>query len=429
MSTSYADDAVDAEVDLEDERALDDDPVADERPGLSDPSLRPDAAQHHPGRALVMAAAALAVVSALVLAMLGAGWAAVILHAIAAALAVAGWVHMRTDDAPGDLWRLLALAVAALGPIGVVGTGALVLLVRGFHRLDALARASSPLRPGREDDLLPFERADANVEATLGRRAAVVPFADVLAQGTPEQKQEMVSIISANFQPTFARALRGAMNDTEPSVRMMAAAAAARIESGFLDSSMTLETKWADEPGNAHRALELARHYDAFAATDLLDESRADEARTRALEMYQLAAHDKPRDAGIAQATVRLLLKLGREDEAIGLYHQRMEDGSAPPALASWYLECLYRRRRFSELRRHAAALSQRVRDLDTLHPRSVDAMQLWALGPPRYAMVPVDVFLDDVDEAPPPAPPSTREERRQRVKFELPYFRPNYPT
>jgi polysaccharide biosynthesis protein PelE len=429
VNTSHADDSVDATIDPADERPLDDDPVGNERPGSSAPARGTAAPLEHPGRRLVIAAAALALVNVVVLAVGGTGWAATVVHVATAALAVAGWIRMHTDAAPGDAWRLLALSTAALGPIGVIGAGALALLLRGFTRGDAQSQPSWSSLLTEDEDAQPFERAEANVEATLGRRAAVVPFADVLAQGTLEQKQEMVSVIAANFQPSFARALRAAMNDTEPAVRMMAAAAAARIESRFLDASMALETQWADEPSNAHRALELARHYDAFAATDLLDESRADEARSRALEMYQLAARDLPRDSTIAQATVRLLLKLGREEEAIGLYHQRMDDGSAPPALASWYLECLYRRHRFGELRRHAAALAHRVRDLDMLHPRSVDAMQLWALGPPKYAMVPVDVLLDDVDEVPPPEQPATREERRQRVKFELPYFRPNYPV
>ena len=424
----HADDSVDATVDAAEERAVDDDAVGNERPGAAKTGrATTTGAVEHPGRHLVIAAAGLALANALVLATAGVGWTATVVHLATAALAIAGWVLMRADPAPGETWRLLALATAALGPVGAIGSGALVLLVRGFTRTGATA---VPSLLGDGDEAQTFERAEANVEATLGRRAAVMPFADVLAQGSPEQKQEMISVIAANFQPSFARALRSAMNDAEPAVRMMAAAAAARIESGFLDASMALETQWADEPGNAHRALELARHYDAFAATDLLDESRADEARSRALEMYQLAARDLPRDTSIAQATVRLLLKLGREDEAIGLYRQRMEDGSAPPALASWYLECLFRRHRFAELRRHAAALAQRVRDLDMLHPRSVDAMQLWALGPPTYAVVPVDVLLDDADVIEPDEPPpASRHERRKRAKFELPYFRPNYPV
>jgi hypothetical protein len=428
-TTSGAGDAtIDATADAADaDQLLDDEPAAGATGAAAAAGGIAAILTGRPGRRFVAAASALALVNLALLAIVGAGWTVVLLHAATVALAAVGWKQMQDDDEAGEDWRLLAVAVAGLGPLGVLAVGGPAFLVRSVAR--GTRQPSWRSVPAWDDEARPFERAEANVEAALARRAAVVPFVDVLANGTTEQKQEMVSVIASNFQPSFARALRGAMNDTEPAVRMMAAAAAARIESGFLDRSMTLEARWADEPTDANRALDLARHYDAFAATDLLDESRADEARLRALEMYQLASRDLSRDIGIAQAILRLLLKLGREDEAIGLYQRRMDDGTAPPALASWYLECLYRRRRFGDLRHHAVALSRRVRDLDTLHPRSVDAMQLWAMGPPRStALVPVDVLLDDVDvDADGPAAP-VRTPRHQRPKFELPYFRPNYP-
>ncbi len=383
----------------------------------------------HPQSRIVVAAVIMAMLTVPVAAFGGVGPWLLLVHAVAVALAAFAWWRLRDDTAAHPLMRLLALAVAGLGAVGVVGTALLVVMKRIFEaRRSAEPAWMSVVAADDDDDALLAAQSRASVEATLAQQSTVVPFADVLARGTTEQKQEMISVIASNFRPPFARALRAAMNDTEPSVRMMAAAAASRIEGRFLDASMALETDWADQPTDAHRGLELAHHYDAFAATELLDENRAVEARLRALEMFQMAAQDLPRDPSIAQATIRLLLKLEREDEAISLYSQRMEEGNAPPALASWYLECLFKRRRFAELRRHAAALSHRVRDDDLLHPRSLDALRLWALGPPKSrALVPVDVVLGEGDtEAGPNTP---REPRPPRPKFELPYFRPNYPT
>ena len=122
---SHADDSVDAALDADDERALDDDPVGDERPGASEPSRATPAPVAHPGSQLVIAAAALALVNVFVLALAGIGWLALVVHVMTAALAVAGWMRMHADPAPGDAWRLLALSTAALGPVGVVGAGAL----------------------------------------------------------------------------------------------------------------------------------------------------------------------------------------------------------------------------------------------------------------------------------------------------------------
>ncbi len=427
MAFDDAADEVGPPIDVDDDRLTGDGDGGDEARDLGDGGDAEAAGAHagaadSAGRHLVLAACALALANLLLLAVVGVGWAFLITHIAVVSLALCGWYRMQADDFVDIRWRLLALVTAAFGPLGVAGAAAVVALTRTPAAGDRPAWTPALEQDG---DMHAFERAEANVEAALARRSPVVPFTDVLANGSIEQKQEMVSVIATNFQPSFARALRGAMNDAEPAVRMMAAAAAARIEGEFLDTSMALEGAWAERATDPHRALQLARHYDAFAATDLLDESRANEARQRALEMYELAAGESPQDAGIAQAVVRLLLKLGREEEAIGLYHRRMQDGSAPPALASWYLECLFRRRRFAELRQHAIGLTLRLRDLDTLHPRSVDAMRLWAMGSPRSrAVVPVDVLVDE----PLPENASARPEAPRRAKFELPYFRPNYP-
>ena len=55
----------------------------------------------------MIAAAGLALANALVLATAGVGWTATVVHLATAALAIAGWVRMRADPAPGETWRLL----------------------------------------------------------------------------------------------------------------------------------------------------------------------------------------------------------------------------------------------------------------------------------------------------------------------------------
>ncbi len=389
--------------------------------------------RHHPGRRFILAAALLeglvlllAIVFIAGLWPAAAAWSLVTMHIVAAALAAWGWQSMRADPFAGDEWRLAALAIAALGPLGVVGTALFAGLRRAFERNGASNHPSwLSVVSAAGDDSPVIERAEVGVEATLARQATVVPFVDVLASGSIEQKQDMISVIANNYRPTFSRTLRAAMNDAEPTVRVMAAAATSRIENEFLDSSMSLENDWANEPQETQRSLDLARHYDAFANTGLLDESRANEARSRALEMYQLVAREHPRDDTIAQAIIRLLLKLGREEEAIGLYRKAMEEGSASTTLASWYLECLFRRKRFAELRRFSEMLCARTRDMDLLNDRSLQAAQLWGSATrTNTELQVVDVLIEDSDVL-----VGTREQRRDRVKFELPYFRPNLPT
>jgi hypothetical protein len=105
-----------------------------------------------------------------------------------------------------------------------------------------------------------------------------------------------------------------------------------------------------------------------------------------------------------------------------------MEDGTASTTLASWYLECLFRRRRFDELRRFSEVLCSTGRDIDKLAERAMQAARFWSEGPrtaPPPAEAPeVDVLLDDAGVY-----VGEREQHRERLRFEMPYFQPNLPT
>src|SRR5690349_12326341 len=74
-----------------------------------------------------------------------------------------------------------------------------------------------------------------------GPRSSVAPFLDVMVLGTVKQKQAVITMIADEFQPIFAPALREALSDPEPSIRVQAATASARIENQFLERLMALE--------------------------------------------------------------------------------------------------------------------------------------------------------------------------------------------
>jgi polysaccharide biosynthesis protein PelE len=354
----------------------------------------------------------------------------------------------RADDAStaptqGDttLWRLLALGLMALGPLGVAGALLAAGLKRRFDRQGVAQEAAwlSVIGPG-DADAATLQPHDANVQRALTQRATVSPFADVMARGTPTQKQNAVAAIAANYRPAFARTLRTALNDREPTVRMMAAAATTRIENTFLDSSIALEGDWADQPDDAERALQLARHYDNYANTGLLDEGRATAARERALEMFELANERRPDNAAIGQAVIRLLVKLHREDEAIERFAPAMDADAVSSPLASWFLEALYRRREYKALRSYSAALQARDRDLDLLDARSLHATQLWARNASnRRDIQPVDL-VEAVDGGPDgpnspndpnrPSHPNARHDDATKPPtrvINVPYFAPRW--
>jgi tetratricopeptide (TPR) repeat protein len=213
-----------------------------------------------------------------------------------------------------------------------------------------------------------------------GTRSNVAPFSDVMALGTVQQKQAVITMIADEFQPSFAPALRSALNDAEPAIRVQAATASARIENHFLERSMALEEQRAAAPDDPDVLLALARHHDEYADTDLLDTSRAQGERRQALEYYDRVERFRPGDPGVAEALGRLLLRLGQPERAVGYLEPLAEGGEASPAALASYLEGLYRLRRLGRLRAAARRLGKRIAASD--QPEEVrEAARLWAEG------------------------------------------------
>ncbi|MEO8249639.1 MAG: hypothetical protein ABI589_09735, partial [Burkholderiales bacterium] len=205
------------------------------------------------------------------------------------------------------------------------------------------------------------------------------PFADVMAHGSLEQKQAVIALIAGKFQPGFAPPLLAAMNDAEPTVRVMAATAAATIENQFLESSMALEQKRTANVADVAATIELARHYDNYANTGLLDDGRTKSARCRALNLYREADRQGPGYPEVLNAIIRLLVRLGRESEAIEPFGALVANGTAAPESFVWYVECLFRLGRFETLRRTCARFDATTFDKSRLSARCQQALGLWA--------------------------------------------------
>jgi hypothetical protein len=335
--------------------------------------------------------------------------------------------------------QMLSLSIAALGPLGLFGGALATLLQALFSRrgvaqdaawLAVLSPAHEPKTRGRTSrDLASAVEDDPMVAAALEARPVASAFADVLAHGTSAQKQDLLAAVARGWDPAFAPTLKRALNDRDATVRMLAAAASTRVENEHLDRSIVLEAAWAESPQDAQRAFDLAQHYDRFANTGLLDADRATQARERALEMYQIAGEHRSNDPLIMTAIIRLLVRLGRDDEALALFRPLIDAKAASPALTSWFLESLYRRRRYTELRRYSALLAVRERSLDDLPEAPKDAIAWWA----REASVLVDgpvELVDEVDDGNPRRPGrGARSSGRPRggSPLNLPYFVPRW--
>ena len=188
----------------------------------------------------------------------------------------------------------------------------------------------------------------------------VVPFVDVIDHGA--QKQIAIGLMSRQFQPSFAPALRAALNDPDNSIRIQAATAITNIENRFQTRSESLEDRGGSAGGTAgpksqQYLLELAQHYDQYAFTGLLDPDRERRNREQALAAYRSYLEATPDDLGASVAVGRLLMRNGQVNEAVEWLGAARSRLGASLRIDTWYMEGLYALRRYREVRVLAASL------------------------------------------------------------------------
>lgn len=255
---------------------------------------------------------------------------------------------LRTDR---TVW-LGGITIAGAGLLG--GLGALLSLAVAFclrHQHHTIDEWYAQLFPRFAPD------AHAALWRRVGQRASdrkqpldVIPFLDLLQHGTLPQKQSVISLISSTFTPAFAPALRAALTDAQNVIRVQAATAIARLENQFLEETWRLEAALKADAGNIEALTALARHYDDYAFTGLLDAGRERDCRDKALAYYEQALALAPRDVTVATRLGRLRLRLGRYPEAeAALRVAAAATNEHEPRL--WLMECYFRQRRYEDLR------------------------------------------------------------------------------
>lgn len=204
-------------------------------------------------------------------------------------------------------------------------------------------------------------------------------FRDTMAVGTIEQKQALLALIARRFTPAFAPALRQALQDSVPAVRVQAAAATASIENRYAEKTMALEQKAKQRSATIADHRRLAEHLMEFADSGIAEQQRCDEARKRALEQFDAILISHPSDFDALTASARLLLHAGRFGDA----HQRIQKASSTgrmdTSLASLQLEALVAMGRFSDIKTAAASWKRVATGSERDAHRLKSALQLWS--------------------------------------------------
>lgn len=262
----------------------------------------------------------------------------------------AKWIgrHIRRNQ----LAWFMFVATAGLGLVGPFTAIVTGLLLIAFHRdwFDFQAWYAS---------LFPDEtrsRVTDLYNSLLRRKdhktgAGVESFSDILSGSDAAKKRLAIGLVTRHFRPGFAPALKLALLDTDPSVRTQAATAVATIEGRFLAQAQDLMKKVRAKPTNFRCKLLLARHYDDYAFTGLLDPERERDNRIQALEGYQEALKVRPRDVSLWLAIGRLLVRERRYDAAASWFTVAEARGLLSSDMVLWHLEALFRLGRYERLR------------------------------------------------------------------------------
>ncbi|MFQ5849290.1 MAG: tetratricopeptide repeat protein [Candidatus Binatia bacterium] len=314
------------------------------------------------------------------------------LHIVTAGSAVAG--HVTLVSALG-LWAflcsragrdlriplVLAITTAVLGPFGPLGTLCILSLLPFYSRnAKTFEEWHSSLFPRDEitSTQALFNHIGRAGEDQASGQSSVTPFTDVLAFGTLEQKLLMISLIAKHFSPTLGPVLRMALNDPSNAIRVQAATAMAVIEEDFLKRTLGIEVAAMHRPDHPETLKMLARHYDHYANTGILDEQREQENRQKALQAYRKYLGFNPDDMDVRLDVGLILLKNRSFAEAAEWFEACLQDGFTAPGMVLGYMESLFHLGRFQDLRNLARSEYAELTRADAYPTSVMQAVKLW---------------------------------------------------
>lgn len=339
---------------------------------------------YSPASALLMSALALTVEIYIFGRYAGAEWLTwQVLLAHGGVLAVIGvWFQWLRQQGGGlHMAALLGITVFALGPMGAGGTMLTVILHLWFRRSSTSFQDwYMSLFPDEEaDDARELYELIVTGREGVSENSTVRSFTEVMTHGSTIQKQAVIALLSRNFRPNFAPALKLALADDDASLRVQAATAAANIENLFLENSVQLEAKLRRDPNDFELVLAMARHYDDHAFSGILDEDQEKDNRRLAIENYYRCLSLKPKDPQATTAIGRFLLREGKFKDANAWIATAINQGIDHLTMLNWHLEGLYRTGEYDQIRKFVSEHYDQL-GLSKQQPQILrDVVNLWA--------------------------------------------------
>lgn len=291
------------------------------------------------------------------------------------------WVKWRQRHESGvRIALLLTVSTAFLGAFGAVGTFVSVFVYYLFQKTSrSFMEWYKDIFPDDDDSETALHELHLNLIS--GREnpeiaASVTSFTDVLKRGSSKDKLAAIQVINRNFKPHFAPALKIALQDSDPMIRVQAASAIASLERTYTNSQQELE-KEHEKKGTYKTLIALAVHHDAYGNLGVLDQDRAAENRKQALDYYMEAFQQKPDDEKVAFAIGRLLVKLERHQDAVDWYKKLLSQNKVTPEIVGWTIESLFKLKSYDELRSFLSQYDS-VIEKEKLHESVQGFIDLW---------------------------------------------------
>lgn len=207
---------------------------------------------------------------------------------------------------------------------------------------------------------------------------SVMPFADVMRLGSENQKRRALAKMTSRFNPRFAAAFKTALSDNNNTIRVQAATAIAKVEREFAAKLERIEMARAKQPNDAQLTLALAKFYDDYAFTGVLDAELEKLNRARAISSYKTYLQLDPNSAEAWVAIGRLLYRDQQWAEAADWFRAALDRGWKMNAMVLWYFECLFRLGQFRDLRRAILEFGRGVTSQEELPNDVREAVTLW---------------------------------------------------
>lgn len=269
----------------------------------------------------------------------------------------------------------------ALGPFGSILFILLLLFYFTYSlRANVFSEWLENLFPTSDDNpvLLLYERLLQRWD-DLSSKAETIPYRDIMALGTTEQKQAALAKIGKDFRPELAAVLMEALNDKTNAIRVQVATTLAKLDGNFTNKINQLEIQHQKIPNDIEVIEEIARLCFERASSGLLEKIKATQLLEMSYDYYGRLLHFKPEDR-VKGLIANTLLHMGKTEDAKEILKDLIdsEDAHLRPLFVQSFLRALFDMREYAALHDFCIQFSDLDADENAQNYVLMEYIRLW---------------------------------------------------